>query len=83
MDELADRRQLALQYYIRLPPRHTSFQWPSLASLLSIQDHLADDLCLDSDLEDGVHCKRTFLKHLLSLLQEAIDRESDDAEVVS
>lgn len=83
MDELAVRRQLALQYYIRLPPRNASFQWPSLTSLLSIQDHLANDLCLNRDVEDGVHYRRTFLKHLLGLLQEAIDQESDDADVVS
>jgi len=81
--QLATRRLVALQYYARLPPRVAQFQWPSPASLLGIQEHLVNDLYLDRDRLDGIDYKLSFLKHLFTLLQTAVDQEGDGSEAVS
>lgn len=78
--QLATRRLIALQYYARLPPRVARFQWPSLPSLLGIQDHLVEDLCLYQDRLDGIDYKLSFLKHLFTLLQTAVDQKGNGSE---
>ncbi|CAD6899991.1 unnamed protein product [Tilletia controversa] len=76
------RRQLAVQYAARRPPRHPSFQWPSPPSLLlAIQPYLESDLFLpDNGISTApAEYQRIFLKALIDRLSVAVaEHDGDD-----
>jgi len=72
--------QLLVQYEARLPPYSDHFRWPTPAHLLIAQTGLHDIIFHQADNTEDSEYDRSFLKHLVKRIENAIDTcDEEDA----
>ncbi|SPO25903.1 uncharacterized protein UTRI_03268 [Ustilago trichophora] len=69
------RRIILIQYEARIPPRSSSFVWPSHSILLRIQGDLDQDLFENSKFEATLRYRTLFLRELCARLDAAVQEE--------
>lgn len=69
------RRVILIQYEARIPPKSSSFVWPSHTVFLHIQDKLDHDLFQLSKHEATTRYRTTFLRELYARLDAAVQDE--------